>query len=39
MHEYETEIIKLMKQIAEDIHWLRQRQELTGYKSKTMRSC
>jgi hypothetical protein len=27
MPEYETEIIKLMKQIAEDIHWLRQRQE------------
>jgi hypothetical protein len=25
MPEYETDMIKLMKQIAEDIRWLRQR--------------
>ena len=27
MPEYETDMIKLMKQIAEDIRWLRQRAE------------
>ena len=27
MPEYETEMIKLMKQIAEDIRWLRRRVE------------
>jgi hypothetical protein len=27
MSEYETDMIRLMKQIAEDIRWLRQRAE------------
>jgi hypothetical protein len=27
MSEYETDMIKLVKQIAEDIRWLRQRAE------------
>ena len=27
MSEYETDMIKLVKQIAEDIRWLRQRTE------------
>jgi hypothetical protein len=35
MPEYETDMIKLMKQIAEDIRWLRQRAEERDRIKKT----
>jgi hypothetical protein len=39
MPEYETEMIKLMKQIAEDIRWLRRvPRSAIGLNSKTMKS-
>jgi hypothetical protein len=34
MSEYETDMIKLIKQIAEDIRWLRQRAEERDHAQK-----